>query len=127
MVRFFQKLKLDKDRPSIFACIKSIDTQENNQDGGLTYDQFIEAVMQYFGDRYSEDGVRHIFSLFDEDGDGVITKDAFKKIAAECNIAVDFREVEDYFTKASSDERVISFADFALFMKRDLNQAKNNR
>ena len=38
MVRFFQKLKLDKDRPSIFACIKSIDTHENNQDGGLTYD-----------------------------------------------------------------------------------------
>ena len=83
--------------------------------------------MQYFGDRYSEEGVRHIFSLFDEDGDGVITKEAFKKMAAELNIAIDFREVEDIFTKASSDERVISFADFALFMKRDLNQAKNNR
>ena len=107
--------------------ICSLNTPENNLDGGLTFELFIEGVMHYYGDRYSEEGVRHIFQLFDEDGDGCITKEAFKKLAGEIGVVLDFREIENIFSKASSDERVISFTDFALFMKRDIGETKNKR
>ena len=80
MQKVFEKLKLDRDRPSIYAMIRSLNTPENNAEG-LNFDQFITLIMNYYGDRYSEEGIRHIFELFDEDGDGVITRDAFRKLA----------------------------------------------
>lgn len=83
--------------------------------------------MSYYGDRYSEEGVRHIFELFDEDGDGCITRDAFKKLASDLGVILDRRELEDIFYKASSDARVISYKDFEVFMKRELDISKNKR
>lgn len=77
LLRFFVKCKLDKTRPSMFKMVQSMDTPENNEDG-MTFEGFMEGVMNYYGDRYTEEGVRHIFELFDEDGDGVITKEAFR-------------------------------------------------
>jgi Ca2+-binding EF-hand superfamily protein len=43
-------------------------------------------VLDYYSDRYTEDGIRQIFALFDEDGDGKITKDAFKKLGLEIGV-----------------------------------------
>jgi Ca2+-binding EF-hand superfamily protein len=39
MVRIFEKLRLDKERPSMYKMIQSMNTPENNQQG-LTFDQF---------------------------------------------------------------------------------------
>ena len=77
--------------------------------------------MSYYGDRYSEEGIRHIFDLFDEDGDGVITRDAFRKLAQDLGVAIDRRELDDIFYKAASDARVISYKDFEVFMKREID------
>ncbi len=83
--------------------------------------------MAYYGDRYSEEGVRHIFELFDEDNDGEITRDAFRKLAMELGVSLDRRELDEIFYKASSDARVISYRDFETFMKRELDISKNKR
>ena len=123
MVATFEKLGLHKTRPSMYAMIQSMSTQEANQDG-ISFDLFIMNVLNYFGDRYSEDGLRHIFSLFDEDGDGVINRGAFKKMAEELGVRIDRREMEDIFMKASSDERVITYKDFEVFMKREAEVGK---
>ncbi|TNV75455.1 hypothetical protein FGO68_gene4347 [Halteria grandinella] len=121
LVRIFKKLRLDSERPSMYKMAVSLNTAENNEEG-VTFEQFIEGVMNYYGDRYTEEGVRHIFELFDEDGDGVITRDAFRKLAQELGVSIDRREIEDIFTKASSDERVISYKDFEIFMRRDIGE-----
>ena len=101
-----------------------MNTPENNQQG-ISFEEFIQSSMAYYGDRYTELGVHHIFELFDEDGDGVITKDAFRNLAKELGVTIDRREIEDIFKKASSDERVISYKDFELFMKRDADITKS--
>ena len=36
--------------------------------------------MLYFSDRYSREGIMHIFSLFDEENLGCITMDSFRKL-----------------------------------------------
>jgi Ca2+-binding EF-hand superfamily protein len=126
MQRVFEKLKLDRERPSIYQMIKSFNIPENNAEG-VTFDQFMTLVNTYYGDRYSEEGIRHIFDLFDEDGDGVITRDAFRKLALDLGVAVDRRELDDIFYKASSDARVITYKDFEVFMKREVDISKNKR
>lgn len=126
MVRTMEKLKIDRDRPSMYLMVKSMNTYDNNAEG-LSFDQFLTLVMSYYGDRYSEEGVRHIFELFDEDGDGEITRDAFRKLATELGVQLDRRELDEIFYKASSDARVISYRDFEIFMKRELDISKNKR
>ena len=68
-----------------------------------------------------------IFQLFDEDGDGCITREAFKKLSQELGVAVDRREMDEIFMKASSDQRVISYKDFEVFMKREADISQNKR
>jgi len=121
-----EKLKIDRDKPSMYLMIKSMNTVDNNQEG-LSFDQFLALVMAYYGDRYSEEGIRHIFELFDEDNDGEITRDAFRKLASELGVSLDRRELDEIFYKASSDARVISYLDFETFMKRELDISKNKR
>ncbi len=40
-------------------------TEENSSDG-LSFDQFMQLVNTYYSDRYSRDGIKRIFHLFDE-------------------------------------------------------------
>jgi len=120
MVKIFEKLKLDRDRPSMYKMVLSMNTPENNQEG-ITFDMFINYSMTYYGDRYTEEGVRHIFELFDEEGKGVISKDSFRKLAQQLGVAIDKRELDDIFMKASSDARYISYRDFEVFMKREVD------
>ena len=48
-------------------------------------------------------------------------------MANELGVALDRRELDEIFYKASSDARVISYRDFETFMKRELDISKNKR
>lgn len=37
--------------------------------------------MSYYSDRYSKEGISHIFELFDEEGVGYLTRDSIRKLA----------------------------------------------
>lgn len=113
----------------MYKMALALNTEENNEEG-ITFEQFMEGVMNYYGDRYTEEGVRHIFELLDEDGDDCITREAFRKLCQELGMQIDRRGIEEIFKKASSDERVISYKDFEIFMRRDIgkeNAARGRR
>ena len=75
-------------------------------------------ALSYYSDRYTRDGIKNIFQLFDEDNLGVITRDSFRKIAATIDIFLNREDLDDIFLKASSDKKVISYEDFEFFMKK---------
>ena len=41
-----EKLKIDRDRPSMYLMVKSMNTHDNNAEG-LSFDQFLTLVMSY--------------------------------------------------------------------------------
>lgn len=80
MIQTFEKLRLNQDKPSIYKLLLSMNTSENNTEG-VNFDQFMNLTLAYYSDRYTREGITHIFQLFDEDNIGCITRDSFSKMA----------------------------------------------
>eukprot|EP00347_Sterkiella_histriomuscorum_P003994 403362156 len=118
MLQTFEKMNLQNERPSMYYLIQSMCTPDNIQDG-LSYDQFMTLTYAYYSDRYSRDGIKRIFQLFDEENLGVITRNSFKRMADQLEIFLNKDDMDDIFLKASSDGSVISYDDFEFFMRRD--------
>ncbi|CDW76975.1 ef hand family protein [Stylonychia lemnae] len=117
MLQTFEKLGLHKTKPSIYACIQSMCTKGKNDDK-LNYDKFMEYTYAYYSDRYTREGLKNIFQLFDEDNIGVITRESFRKFAATIDIFLNREDLDEVFRKASTDNKVISYEDFEFFMKK---------
>ena len=79
-MKTFEKLGLDKERRSIYLLIKSINTKDNNLEG-VNFEQFLNQCSNYYSDRYSREGIEHIFQLFDEEGQGYLTRDNVRTMA----------------------------------------------
>ena len=118
IIQTFEKLNLDKEKPSIFKLLLSMDTQENNTEG-LNFEQFMSFTISYYSDRYTREGIHHIFELFDEEGMSCITRDSMRKFAMQIGVFLNKDELDDIFEKASKDGKVISYEDFEFFMKKD--------
>ncbi len=102
----------------MYSLISSMNTNDNNLDG-LSFEQFMQLAIAYYSDRYTREGIKHIFQLFDEDGMGVITRESMRKMANQLGIFLNKDDLDDMFEKASSDGKVISYDDFEFFMRKD--------
>ncbi len=51
--------------------IADLDSEEN--EGGINFEQFLDAITNKLGDKETRDGIGRIFMLFDEDG--TVSKD----------------------------------------------------
>jgi centrin-1 len=120
MIKTFERLGLHKEKPSIYKLILSMNTVDNNLEG-LNFDQFMNLTIQYYSDRYTREGIKHIFELFDEEGLGYITRDTLRKVIFQLGMALNKDELDEIFDKASTDSerKVITYDDFEFFMKKD--------
>lgn len=118
MLQTLEKLNLHREKPSIYTLIKTMTTPDNMHDG-LSFEQFMQLSITYYSDRYTREGIKHIFQLFDEDGLGVISRDSMRKMATQLGIFLNKDDLDLMFEKASSDGKVISYDDFEFFMKKD--------
>ena len=75
--------------------------------------------LAYFSDRYTEEGTRRIFSVFDEENTGRLTRDMLRKMAMELGYFLSKDDVDEIFERASSDGENITFEDFHFFMKKN--------
>ena len=64
MARVFEKIGLDRSKASIYAMVKSMDNDYNNE-LGLTFDEFMQNACDYFNKRDSYEGISRIFLLLD--------------------------------------------------------------
>ena len=102
----------------MYTLIESMSTSENNLEG-LNFEQFMSLTITYYSDRYTREGIKHIFELFDEDGLGCITRDSMRKFALQLGIFLNKDDMDEIFEKASGDGKVISYEDFEFFMRKD--------
>ena len=62
-----QSLGFDSKNPTIFQLIADLDTPEAAKNGGIDFDNFVEAINNKLGDKESKEGIRRIFDLFIDD------------------------------------------------------------
>ena len=62
-----QSLGFDSKNPTIFQLIADLDTPEAAKNGGIDFDNFVEAINDKLGDKESKEGIRRIFDLFIDD------------------------------------------------------------
>ena len=76
-----QSLGFDSKNPTIFQLIADLDTPEAAKNGGIDFDNFVEAINNKLGDKESKDGIRRIFDLFiDDPNSDTITLNSLKKM-----------------------------------------------
>ena len=114
-----QSLGFDSKNPTIFQLIADLDTPEAAKNGGIDFDNFVEAINDKLGDKESKEGIRRIFDLFiDDPNSDTITLNSLKKIVRELGENMTAEELKDMLERASSNGTELTFDEFYEIMTK---------
>ena len=114
-----QSLGFDSKNPTIFQLIADLDTPEAAKNGGIDFDNFVEAINDKLGDKESKEGIRRIFDLFiDDPNSDTITLNYLKKIERELGENMTAEELKDMLERASSNGTELTFDEFYEIMTK---------
>ena len=85
----------------------------------MTYEEFVQYAIFFFTQRYHEEGLKYIFQILDTDGNGSLDRQEFDDACIRGGINLFKEQIDEIFTKASSDGKVIKFSDFCFFMRKE--------
>jgi Ca2+-binding EF-hand superfamily protein len=77
-----QNLGFDAKNHTVYQMISDID---GNGTGDINFDEFLDLMTVKLGDNDSEEEVRKVFNLFDDDKTGYITIQNLKRVAKDLN------------------------------------------
>ena len=80
MVIAMKELKFDENEPVIYDLMAEL---ESENQGSLSYDDFVDKLTEKLQDRESEKATERVFDLFVEDPKGTVTFEVLKKVAVE--------------------------------------------
>ena len=120
LIESMKSLEIDKKDPYMFEIICSLDTPEALKKGGISFEDFANALNKSLGDNESEEGIRRIFNLFKDDpNSNVITLSAMKKVSKELGENLSDEELKDMLINASKNGKLeITFEEFYEIMKK---------
>ena len=108
-----QSLGFDSKNPTIYQLKADLDTPESERNGGITFDDFVDAINDKLGDKESKEGIRRIFDLFIDDPNAdTITLSSLKKISKELGENMSDEELKDMLERASKNGVELTFEEF---------------
>ena len=108
-----QSLGFDSKNPTIYQLIADLDTPEAERNGGISFDDFVDAINDKLGDKESKEGIRRIFDLFIDDPNAdTITLSSLKKISKELGENMSDEELKDMLERASKNGVELTFEEF---------------
>ena len=108
-----QSLGFDSKNPTIYQLIADLDTPDAERNGGITFDDFVDAINDKLGDKESKEGIRRIFDLFIDDPNAdTITLSSLKKISKELGENMSDEELKDMLERASKNGVELTFEEF---------------
>src|SRR5258708_24789831 len=96
--------------------IADLDTNDNQ--GGINFDQFLDAITAKLGNKESKDGIARIFDLFDDDKSGTINIHNIRRVAKELGETMSTDELKEMLERAASNPDVITFEYFYFIMTK---------
>ena len=111
-----KNLGLEAKNHTVYQMISDID---KNGTGDIDFDEFLDLMTVKLGDSDSEQDVRKVFDLFDDDKTGYITIQNLKRVAKDLDENMSDAELLEMIERADSDQDgQINFEDFYSIMTK---------
>ena len=105
--------KVDEIRQSFYKLIDDLDIPDEERNGGISFDDFLDAINNKLDDKESKEGIRRIFDLFIGDPNAdTITLSSLKKISKELGENMSDEELKDMLERASKNGVELTFEEF---------------
>jgi Ca2+-binding EF-hand superfamily protein len=119
VIESMKSLEFDKKNPIIFKILCELDTEDVQKKGGITFDEFIEAIEKKLYDRDSKEGIKNTFNLMISDPNrNVINFNDLKKLSEELGENMSDEEIKDMLKNASKNGTYLTFEEFYEIMKK---------
>ena len=83
------------------------------ENGGINFDDFVDAINDKLEDKESKEGIKRIFDLFIDDPNAdTITLRSIKKISKELGENMSDKELKDMLERASKNGVELTFEEF---------------
>lgn len=111
-----KSLGLEAKNHTVYQMISDIDKDGT---GDIDFDEFLDLMTVKLGDSDSEQDVRKVFDLFDDDKTGYITIQNLKRVAKDLDENMSDAELLEMIERADSDQDgQINFEDFYSIMTK---------
>ena len=105
-----QSFRFDIKSPTIYKLIADLDIPDEERNGGISFDDFLDAINNKLDDKESKEGIRRIFDLFIGDPNAdTITLNSLKKISKELGENISDEELKIMLERASKNGVELTF------------------
>ena len=111
-----QSLGFESKNPTIFQMIADLDTPDTQ--GGIDFDQFLDAITAKLGNKETKEGIARIFELFDDDRSGSVNIHNLRRVAKELGETMSTEELKEMLERAASNGEEITFEDIYFIMTK---------
>ena len=102
--------KVDEIRQSFYKHISDLDIPDEERNGEISFDVFLDAINNKLDDKESKEGIRRIFDLFIGDPNAdTITLNSLKKISKELGENISDEELNIMLERASKNGVELTF------------------
>ena len=102
--------KVDEIRQSFYKHISDLDIPDEERNGEISFDVFLDAINNKLDDKESKEGIRRIFDLFIGDPNAdTITLSSLKKISKELGENMSDEELKIMLERASKNGVELTF------------------
>ena len=118
MVIAMKELKFDENEPVIYDLMAEL---ESENQGSLSYDDFVDRLTEKLQDRESEKATERVFDLFVEDPKGTVTFEVLKKVAVETGDNTSDEDLQRLIKSGASNGNDIPYDEFHSIMVKDIS------
>ena len=102
--------KVDEIRQSFYKHISDLNIPDEERNGEICFDVFLDAINNKLDDKESKEGIRRIFDLFIDDPNAdTITLSSLKKISKELGENMSDEELKIMLERASKNGVELTF------------------
>ena len=105
-----QSFRFDSKNPIIYKLIADLDIPDEERNGGISFDDFLDAINNKLDDKESKEGIRRKFDLFIGDPNSdTITLSSLKKKSKELGENMNDEELKIMLERASKNGVELTF------------------
>jgi centrin-1 len=109
-------LGLETRNQTIYQMISDLDADNS---GTIDFKEFLDLMTARMSDRDTKEDIKKVFKIFDESGNGYITKKSLMRVAKELGETMDEAELAEMIERADSDgDGNVTFEDFYNIMTK---------
>ena len=95
-----------------------IDKVDDNHNGSIDFEEFVELMFQKINSQDEQEEFLYAFRQYDQDGDGSISAQDFRKILNSLDVKISYQEIDSMMKDLNlNEDGHIDFQEFVRIMK----------